>query len=253
MSKPGQRVLAELRKLIASGELAAGERIVEIPTAERLQVSRMPVRIALRTLEQEGLLCKTGRGYRVRAVTREDIAGAVEVRGVLEGLAARQAAERGLSAEARATLEECLAEGDRLFANGQVLLEELERYQRMNMRFHRTIIEASGNPAIAVALARNDHLPFASVSALAVDRDNPSRNSAVSTSPTCSTTRWSTRWSTARGRAPRRSCASTPTRPCATPTTSIRRGRVSPCFTATSPPTRDPAPAVGCANANSRA
>lgn len=101
-----------------------------------------------------------------------DIAGAVEVRGVLEGLAARQAAERGLSAEARATLEECLAEGDRLFANGQVLLEELERYQRMNMRFHRTIIEASGNPAIAVALARNDHLPFASVSALAVDRDN---------------------------------------------------------------------------------
>ncbi|MFO6281776.1 GntR family transcriptional regulator, partial [Pseudomonas aeruginosa] len=55
MSKPGQRVLAELRKLIASGELAAGERIVEIPTAERLQVSRMPVRIALRTLEQEGL------------------------------------------------------------------------------------------------------------------------------------------------------------------------------------------------------
>ncbi|WP_265284602.1 GntR family transcriptional regulator, partial [Pseudomonas aeruginosa] len=42
----------------------AGERIVEIPTAERLQVSRMPVRIALRTLEQEGLLCKTGRGYR---------------------------------------------------------------------------------------------------------------------------------------------------------------------------------------------
>ncbi len=151
MSKPGQRVLAELRKLIASGELAAGERIVEIPTAERLQVSRMPVRIALRTLEQEGLLCKTGRGYRVRAVTREDIAGAVE---------------------ARATLEECLAEGDRLFANGQVLLEELERYQRMNMRFHRTIIEASGNPAIAVALARNDHLPFASVSALAVDRDN---------------------------------------------------------------------------------
>ncbi len=68
MSKPGQRVLAELRKLIASGELAAGERIVEIPTAERLQVSRMPVRIALRTLEQEGLLCKTGRGYRVRVL-----------------------------------------------------------------------------------------------------------------------------------------------------------------------------------------
>ncbi len=62
MSKPGQRVLAELRKLIASGELAAGERIVEIPTAERLQVSRMPVRIALRTLEQAFLLKGTHAG-----------------------------------------------------------------------------------------------------------------------------------------------------------------------------------------------
>ena len=113
MSKPGQRVLAELRKLIASGELAAGERIVEIPTAERLQVSRMPVRIALRTLEQEGLLCKTGarlqgargdpRGYRRR------------------GRGTRRAGRPGGTAggraravrRARATLEECLAEGDR--------------------------------------------------------------------------------------------------------------------------------------------
>ena len=90
MSKPGQRVLIALRKMIASGELAAGERIAEIPTAELLEVSRTPVRIAFRTLEQEGLLVKcAGRGYTVRAVSPADIAGAVEVRGVLEGQAAR--------------------------------------------------------------------------------------------------------------------------------------------------------------------
>ena len=53
MYKSGQRVLAALRQMIASGELAAGERIAEIPTAERLQVSRTPIRIAFRTLEQE--------------------------------------------------------------------------------------------------------------------------------------------------------------------------------------------------------
>ncbi|BAN50873.1 GntR family transcriptional regulator [Metapseudomonas resinovorans] len=176
MSKPGQRVLAELRKMIASGELAAGERIIEIPTAERLQVSRMPVRMALRELEQEGLLIKSGgRGYTVRAVTAEDIAGAVEVRGVLEGLAARQAAERGIDDATREVLQGCLDEGDRLFEKGHVLLEELEAYHSLNMRFHRAIIDASGNRAIAEALARNDHLPFASVSSLAVDRNDLAR------------------------------------------------------------------------------
>lgn len=172
MSKPGQRVLAELRKLIASGELAAGECIAETSATEHLQVSRMPVRTALRTLEQESLLHKTRRGYRVRAMIRGDVAGTVEVRDVLEGPTAYQAAGCGLSTEARATLEECLAEGDRLFTNGQVSLEELERCQRMSMRFHRTIVEANGDPTIAVVLARNDHLLFASVNALAVDHDN---------------------------------------------------------------------------------
>ncbi|WP_323148927.1 GntR family transcriptional regulator, partial [Pseudomonas oryzihabitans] len=88
MSKPGQRVLAALRQMILSGELTAGERLAEIPTAERFAVSRMPVRLALRTLAQEGLLERSGaRGYQVRALTGADLEGAVEVRGVLEGLA----------------------------------------------------------------------------------------------------------------------------------------------------------------------
>ena len=100
MSKPGQRVLVAVRKMIAAGELAAGERVFETAVAEALGVSRTPVRIAFRTLEQEGLLVQHGaRGYQVRSVSAQDIAGAVEVRGVLEGLAARQAAEQGLSAD----------------------------------------------------------------------------------------------------------------------------------------------------------
>lgn len=69
---------------------------METPTAQRFGVSRMPVRMAFRTLEQEGLLVPFGgRGYQVRSVSPSDIAGAVEVRGVLEGLAARQTAEQG--------------------------------------------------------------------------------------------------------------------------------------------------------------
>lgn len=173
MSKAGQRVLSTLRQMIISGELAAGERVVEIPTAERLGVSRTPVRIAFRALEQEGLLIRLERrGYRVREVTPDEVGGAIEVRGVLEGLAARQAAEQGLSAAQRAALIECLADGDALFEKGYVTEEDLEAYHDLNRRFHAVIIEASRNPAIGTAMQRNEHLPFASVSSLAIDRNN---------------------------------------------------------------------------------
>jgi len=173
MSKPGQTVLVALRKMIASGELAAGERLMEVPTAELFGVSRMPVRMAFRTLEQEGLLVPFGgRGFQVRSISPMEIAGAVDVRGVLEGLAARQMAERGLTQEARDELEACLVQGDALFEKGHVTEDDLEVYHDMNMRLHRVIVEGSGNLAIADALSRNDHLPFASVTALAVDRDN---------------------------------------------------------------------------------
>ncbi|EIK93962.1 GntR family transcriptional regulator [Pseudomonas sp. M47T1] len=170
MSKPGQRVLIALRKMIAAGELAAGERVFEVAVSEALGVSRTPVRIAFRTLEQEGLLVQHGaRGYQVRSVSAQDIAGAVEVRGVLEGLAARQAAENGLDAAQLDTLRQCLMEGDVLFDKGHVSEDDLHAYHDLNMRFHQVIVQASNNPAIADALARNDHLPFASVTALAVD------------------------------------------------------------------------------------
>ncbi|WP_122584559.1 GntR family transcriptional regulator [Pseudomonas viridiflava] len=173
MSKPGQTVLVSLRKMIASGELAAGERLMEVPTAERFGVSRMPVRMAFRTLEQEGLLVPFGgRGFQVRSISPHEIAGAVEVRGVLEGLAARQMAEIGVSQQARDELETCLVQGDALFAKGFVTEDDLEVYHDLNMHLHRVIVEGSGNPAIADALARNDHLPFASVTALAVDRND---------------------------------------------------------------------------------
>jgi GntR family transcriptional regulator of vanillate catabolism len=176
MSKPGQRVLVALRKMIASGELVAGERVAEIPTAELLGVSRTPVRIAFRMLEQEGLLAKcAGRGYTVRSVSLQDISGAVEVRGVLEGLAARQAAERGLDAATQQALRDCLLEGDRVFAKGYVHEEDLQLYHDLNMRFHQLILAASANRAIAEALARNDHLPFASVSSLAIDLNDMAR------------------------------------------------------------------------------
>jgi GntR family transcriptional regulator of vanillate catabolism len=171
MSKPGTQVLVALRQKIASGELPGGTRLAEIPTAQALGVSRMPVRMALRILEQEGLLVKAGaRGYTVRSVTLDDIVAAVEVRGVLEGLAALRAAERGLDPAADAALRDCLACGDALFAKGYLIEADIAVYEDLNIRFHDTLLDVGGNPAIREALARNDHLPFASVKALAADK-----------------------------------------------------------------------------------
>jgi GntR family transcriptional regulator of vanillate catabolism len=171
MAKQGQRVLSTLRQMIISGQLTAGQRLVEIPTAEKLGVSRMPVRIAFRTLEQEGLLIKlSGRGYRVREITDGEIQGAVEVRGVLEGLAACQVAQKGLSEIQKQDFIDCLKQADELFEKGYVTEEDLEDYYHFNKRFHTSIIEASANPAIAAALSKGEHLPFASVNALAIDQ-----------------------------------------------------------------------------------
>ncbi|ETI58407.1 GntR family transcriptional regulator [Marinomonas profundimaris] len=173
MNKPGQQVIGRLRQMILSGELASGQRLAEIPTSEQLGVSRTPVRIAFRTLEQEGLLTKlSGRGYIVRQVTQLEISGSIEVRGVLEGLAARQAAENTLTTEQTEELIALLKQGDALFENGNIDEHDLTQYHDINQRFHQIIIEASQNPAIAEALSRNEHLPFASVNALAFDRNN---------------------------------------------------------------------------------
>src|ERR1700733_4559939 len=90
------RAVLRLRELILSGEFEAGERMSELPLVERLGVSRTPVRLALAELEHEGLLARLpGGGYAVREFTLREIEEAVELRGVLEGTAARFAAERG--------------------------------------------------------------------------------------------------------------------------------------------------------------
>lgn len=148
-------------------------RLAEIPTSEKLGVSRTPIRIAFRALEQEGLLNKLpGRGYQVRQITLEDIEGAVEVRGALEGLAARRSAEKGLSNEQRQEFKMLLQRGDWLFNQNKPLTErEIEAYHNMNKAFHQLIIEVASNNAISTALSQNEHIPFASISALAFDKN----------------------------------------------------------------------------------
>lgn len=168
----GQQVLIKLRKMIIAGELEGGARVAEIPTAELLGVSRQPVRMAFRLLEQEGLLIKNPtRGYTVREISEKLINDALEVRGILEGLAAKTIAEQGLTEEQKKTLQNCIVETEKLF-DGKTEFgdHELERYHHFNVIFHDTIIQGAQNVALIQALAQNNQLPMASAQAITYDQ-----------------------------------------------------------------------------------
>ena len=158
--------------MIIAGELEGGARVAEIPTAELLGVSRQPVRMAFRLLEQEGLLIKNPtRGYTVREISEKLINDALEVRGILEGLAAKTIAEQGLTEEQKKTLQNCIVETEKIF-DGKTEFgdHELERYHHFNVIFHDTIIQGAQNVALIQALAKNNQLPMASAQAITYDQ-----------------------------------------------------------------------------------
>ncbi|WP_395686992.1 GntR family transcriptional regulator [Caenimonas koreensis] len=160
------RAQLRLRELILAGELKSGARIAELAIVELLGVSRTPIRAALMRLEQEGLLDKLPNGgYAVRTFSERDIADAIEVRGMIEGLAARVAAQRGVAdamlAQARAVLDEV----DRLLAQPRLNDAAFSRYVDLNKRFHELLRDMSASVVIAREVDRIVALPFASPSA----------------------------------------------------------------------------------------
>lgn len=166
----------QLRELILSGELPAGERIVELAIVERLGVSRTPIRAALLRLEQEGLLeGLPGGGYAVRSFSEREVADAIELRGTVEGLAARLAAERGAAAGALQAARDCLAQIDAVLARPALDDEAFSQYVAMNRRFHDLLREMAGSAVIARELERVVRLPFASPSGFVVAQANSAR------------------------------------------------------------------------------
>lgn len=165
-----QAIVQTLREKILAGELSPGQRLVEAQLAQSLGVSRTPLRYALSVLSSEGLLDRSGaRGYIVRRFSVRDVLNAIDVRGVLEGLAARAVAESGVDVALAAALDDCLREGDDIFRNGNLQPGDDVRYAAMNGRFHSLIIAAAQNTAVSAALSLNDKIPFVSPSTIAFD------------------------------------------------------------------------------------
>lgn len=160
-----------LKEMILREELAPGERVTEIGLSERLGVSRTPIRTLLPRLASEGFLTPVGkRGFAVARFSDEEIFNALDLRALLEGWAARKLAEQGADPEVLAALDDCLAEGDRLFEKRHLDLEDEHQYGLMNARFHRIIVEACGIPMLAQFIERLNVVPFVAPSVIVFDR-----------------------------------------------------------------------------------
>lgn len=157
------RVQLDLRELIVGGELEPGQRIAELALVERLQASRTPIRAALARLQEEGLLdALPSGGYVVKDFSEADIQDAIELRGTLEGLAARLAAERGVRPLLLSQARDCLSRIDDLLDGPTLNETSFDGYVEFNGRFHTLIAEMSASALVARQITRAAQLPFAS-------------------------------------------------------------------------------------------
>ncbi|MFF9197831.1 GntR family transcriptional regulator [Streptomyces sp. SBR177] len=138
-----QFVLAELRRAITTGELRPGDPIRQDALAARLDVSRVPLREALKALEAEGLVVHhVHRGYYVAELSLADLEEIYRIRRLLETEAVRTALVRAPDGLADA-LERVQEEVERAARAGDVTV-----MAEANRRFHFTLIEASGMPRL---------------------------------------------------------------------------------------------------------
>ena len=139
--KPLREIVSDaLRQAIRDGVLPPGERLMEIPLAEELGVSRTPIREAIRILEQEGLVVMIPRrGTYVADMSLKDVTEVFELRSILEELAAELAAERITNEEIEA-LEQHLVE------IGKYMNEKnLDKVVQADILFHEILYKASRN------------------------------------------------------------------------------------------------------------
>jgi len=158
-----EKALMGLRSLIFGGEFPAGSRITELAASETLGLSRTPVREAMSRLIDEGVLERNATGgYRVVRYSMQDVIDGIEIRGVIEGTAARLAAERGGSSE---LMEDCRVALEALDHAVRPDRLRFDVYVRENAQFHALIARLADSPVVTREVERAARLPLASPSA----------------------------------------------------------------------------------------
>jgi DNA-binding GntR family transcriptional regulator len=135
-----EQVYQRLLDAVCNGELAPGARLTQEELALTLDVSRQPVLQALRMLKKDGFVVDAGRrGLMVVPIDAQQISQVYEVRAVLDGLAARQAAVKKSRLE-----QSVIAEGRKAVAGSRIgpMIDA-------DMKFHNLIYDASRNPLIS--------------------------------------------------------------------------------------------------------
>ena len=133
-----ERVAFSLREMFLNGDLNPGQRLIETEIAEQLNVSRGPVRDALKMLQDEGVVrIEPRKGTFVTKLCYEDLYDLYLLRGVIEGLGARLLAERG-SPEQIQMLEDCL---DELMASKN----DLKKFGQLDLKFHEMLCSLTGH------------------------------------------------------------------------------------------------------------
>lgn len=160
------RATLALREMLVQGRFRPGERIREVPLAAQLSVSRIPLHLALERLAHEGFLqMRPTRGFVVQSFSSEDINDAIELRGLLEGAAARLATERLRDLSELQPMQEASREIVELVGSRRFTIESFSRYIDLNAKFHRSLLELSRSRMLARAVEQACSLPFASPSA----------------------------------------------------------------------------------------
>jgi DNA-binding GntR family transcriptional regulator len=158
MSPAAEKAYREIRRAILTGEMHSGETLQEARLAERIGVSRTPVREALKRLGAESLVVlEQYRRARVAQFTQADVAEIFRLRALLEGEAAGRAASR-ITDAAIASLEALEDEMEEMF-DRLGWPGHLEDFDRLNNQFHAIIFRAAQSPRLERILASSLELP----------------------------------------------------------------------------------------------
>ena len=146
-------VYEELKRQILVGEIAPGTRMMEVELAEDMGVSRTPVREAIRKLEKEGLVTiEPRRGAYASDISIKDMVDVLEVRQMLEGMAASMAAQK-VTEEEKLDFVEANSAYKNAVKKGNI--EESIRYDEL---FHQLIVSYSGNKTLNQLLSQVQEL-----------------------------------------------------------------------------------------------
>jgi len=142
-------VQEKLERMILDGELNTGQRLNESDLALRFGVSRGPIREALRTLEESGLVQQQrNRGVFVREISVQEADDIYELREVLDELVGRKLA-KSIAAEQMEQLRALLGDMDAATSK-----QDVNRYHQLNLQFHDLMVAFAGNPKLTETYAR---------------------------------------------------------------------------------------------------